>query len=202
MDPSKHIFVIIEDAAGRRYTIEVPQQQVSIHKIRSVINNIGYHPDFVAGHLTKDDVLNMFRMNGIAANFKSDFQIMYMKPKVRQELMSKSTKDALDLVQDVIAQHYKVPAETLRGRKKDVMRYKEMFCFIARTRIPNAPWKEITDRMGYKTHAVAIHHCKKIQGWIDAQDHVATIDVEEIDRKVAAAVLGDPEKAKELNIEM
>ena len=194
----KHIFVVVKDNSGKKYSIEIPKQQASVYRIRKIANSIQYNVDFVSGHMKKDDVLNVFRMNGIACSLKHDLKIMHMEPKVRKELNDKGVREALSLVLDVTAKYYDIKEADRKSTSRNgrQMIFKEMFCFIARTRVPRAGFIEIAETIGLKAHATALHHHKKIQAWLDNGDENIENDVDEIDRRIAAVVMSEEDKKK------
>lgn len=199
----KHTFVVVKDHNGKKYTIEIPKQNISTYRLRKIMQTVEYHKDFVSGVMKKDDVLNTFRMQGIACSFKQDFKVIRMEPKVRQEMSNKSVTEAIDIVLKIVSDVFKVDDTKTKSREQQFISFKEMFCYIARTRVPKAQWSDIAEKIGYKTHATAIHHSNKMQGWLDHEDPVMENYVEEIDRRIALAVLSeeDKEKIKEFKIE-
>ncbi len=195
----KHIFICVTDVNGRRYTIEIPPQFESMHVLKDTIHQIQMSKEFVSGRMHHDDVCNMFIINGLVAKVKRDFQIMYLNPAIQKALDQKTKDEALDIIQETIMEYYKIPPEKEKqwGRNRNIMAYKEMFCYITLTRYPLATQEEVAKRIGYKTHVTAWHHKKKIEDWLRNEYQTIMDDVSNIDTKLSVKLLGISKEVKD-----
>lgn len=189
---TKHIFICVTDVNGRRYTVEIPPQQVAMSTLKAVIHEIQMNKEFISGRMHHDDVANMFTMNGLVAKIKRDFQVMYMNPAIQKALDEKTKTEALTIIRDIVRDYYKAPEEKslLKARKREVMMFKEMFCYIALTRYPLATQEEVAKLIGYKTHVTAWHHKNKIAAWMDQEYKTVMDDVSNIDAQLSVKLLG------------
>lgn len=189
---TKHIFICVTDVNGNRYAIEVPPQQENMSRIKDTIHQIQTNKEFIGGRLHRDDVANMFTINGLVAKVKMDFKIMYLNPAIQKALDEKTKTEALDIIQGVVMEYYHINKDRSQAklRHREFMVYKEMFCYIALTRYPRCTQEEVAAKVGYKTHVTAWHHKNKIASFIENEYQTFIDDSNNIDTRLSIKLLG------------
>lgn len=196
---TKHIFIAVTDVSGQRYVIEIPPQAESMLAIKDAIHEVQMNKKFMSGKMHHDDVCNIFIINGLVARVKKDFKLMYLNPAIQKALDERSKDEALGIIQGVVMDYYKVEPEDTesKARNRDIMMYKEMFCYIALTRYPMTTQEEVARKVGYKTHCTVWHHKRKIEGWVDREYQTVMDDIANIDMRLSVRLLGINKEVKE-----
>jgi hypothetical protein len=199
----KHIFIVVSDAAGKKYTVEIPKQDVSVYRVRKTISKIQTDENFLNGKMRHDEVINYFNIKGIFARAKFDFKVMYLNPVVRARMRDKTVSQALKIIYECVATYYRMRPEDLKSksRLKRYVMFREMFAYIAKTRCDRATYWEIGEELGGMSHCTMLHHKNKIDGFVETGDEMVTHDISEIDRLISLRLIEEDKKvSKEIQV--
>lgn len=195
--PQKEIYVIVSDGKHAKYTVFIPKQNISMHRIRKAIETIQDLDEFKKGIMYHEDVINYFDLQGIVAKMKPSFKVMYLNAK-EKKIKAATRSKALDFLESVVKEYYsiadlKTVPDGAKARSRRFMVCKEIFCYLAKTKIKNIGYGEVADRLAYKTHVTAMHHFKKVEGWLDQGDQMVSEDLDAIESLMASKMIGQEE---------
>ena len=90
----------------------------------------------------------------------------------------------VDFIQNLVAEHFKVPVEKLAGktRKRSIVIARQLSMYLAKN-MTNQSLKSIGDNFGGRDHSTVIYSCKTVQDLLDT-DAVFKDTVAELEKKI------------------
>jgi len=106
------------------------------------------------------------------------------KDVIRNFVKNINREITVDFIQNLVAEHFKVPVEKLSGktRKRSIVIARQLSMYLAKN-MTNQSLKSIGDNFGGRDHSTVIYSCKTVQDLLDT-DAVFKDTVAELEKKI------------------
>jgi chromosomal replication initiator protein len=106
------------------------------------------------------------------------------KEVIKNFVSTMSREITVDFIQELVAEHFKVPVETLSGktRKRSIVIARQLSMYLAKN-LTNKSLKAIGDNFGGRDHSTVIYSCKAVHDLMDT-DLIFKDTVSELEKKI------------------